>query len=285
MSLLSRFDPVDYLVIGHITQDLTPAGPILGGTASYSALTAHALGLRVGIVTACPRSLRLQLLELDGISVVVVDSEYATTFENNYTSEGRVQVLHHKASELNMSHVPEAWRFSPIVHLGPVAQEVDLNLVRCFPRSMVSLTPQGWLRGWDDSGRVRSTEWPEASYVLEKASTAVLSIEDVGGDEYRIEDMLSSIRILAVTEAAAGARLFWNGDLRRFHSPKITEVDATGAGDIFAAAFFVRLYQTHNPWEAARFANFLAACSVTRSGLSGIPTQSEIDEALIEVIQ
>jgi len=285
MSLLSRYDPVDYLVIGHITQDLTPSGPVLGGTASYSALMAHALGLRVGIVTACPRSLRLPPLELDGISVVTVDSEFATTFENVYTPDGRVQYLHHQATLLNMSHVPEAWRFSPIVHLGPVAQEVDPNLVRNFPRSMITLTPQGWLREWNASGKVHFSDWPEASYVLSRASAAVLSIEDVQGNESQIEDMVSSIRILAVTEGAAGARLFWNGDLRRFNAPKLMEVDATGAGDIFATAFFIRLYHTHNPWEAARFANQMAAYSVTRSGLAGIPTRDEIDEALVEIIQ
>ena len=42
----------------------------------------------------------------------------------------------------------------------------------------------------------------------------------------------------------------------------LEEVDATGAGDIFAAAFFWRLYVTRDPWEAARFATHLASfCS------------------------
>ena len=45
-------EPVDYLVIGHVAHDLTPEGPRLGGTVAYSALTARALGLRVGVVTA-----------------------------------------------------------------------------------------------------------------------------------------------------------------------------------------------------------------------------------------
>ena len=40
-------EPVDYLVIGHVAHDLIPDGWRLGGTAAYSALTAHALGLRV----------------------------------------------------------------------------------------------------------------------------------------------------------------------------------------------------------------------------------------------
>ncbi len=51
MFQLTPLEPVDYLVIGHLTRDLTNQGPRLGGTAAYSALTAQALGMRAGIVT------------------------------------------------------------------------------------------------------------------------------------------------------------------------------------------------------------------------------------------
>ena len=54
-------------------------------------------------------------------------------------------------------------------------------------------------------------------------------------------------------------------------------------GDIFAAAFFVRLYTTRDPWEAARFATQLSAISITRPGFSGIPTPQEIEECMVEV--
>ncbi|MGZ9224566.1 MAG: ribokinase, partial [Anaerolineales bacterium] len=59
----------------------------------------------------------------------------------------------------------------------------------------------------------------------------------------------------------------------------------TGAGDIFATAFFVRLFTTHDPWEAARFATLLASHTVRRVGLDGIPTAAEIQEAMTEVLQ
>jgi sugar/nucleoside kinase (ribokinase family) len=95
--------------------------------------------------------------------------------------------------------------------------------------------------------------------------------------------MAASCRVQAVTEADLGSRLFWNGDVRRFRPPNLHEVDATGAGDIYAAAFFTRLYTTRDPWEAARFATHLAAFSVARTGLDSIPTQEEIQECLIEV--
>jgi sugar/nucleoside kinase (ribokinase family) len=276
------FEPIDYLVIGHVTQDLTPNGPILGGTASYSALTARALGMRVGIVTASTPDLAMP--ELAGIQVAAGYADNNTTFENIVTPNGRIQFLHHRAPMLTVAHVPEIWRHTPIVHLGPVAQEVDANLGRAFPDSLVCLTPQGWLRAWDEQGRVRPCEWPESSYVLGHASVAVLSVEDVQGNEAWIEDMVSSIKTLVVTEGYNGARLYWNGDLRRFSTPKVTEIDPTGAGDIFATSFFFRLAATRDPWEAARFATIIASKSVTRRGLLGVPTAAEIQEAMVEVV-
>lgn len=135
--------PVDYLVIGHIACDLTPAGPRLGGTAAYSALTARALGLRVGIVTA--RGDELPLDVLDGIQVLNLATERSTTFENVYTPEGRRQFIHHLASDLRYEDIPPAWRNAPIVHIGPIAGEAKSLADGRFPASMLGLTPQGWL--------------------------------------------------------------------------------------------------------------------------------------------
>lgn len=275
-------EPVDYLVIGHLTQDLTPEGPRLGGTAAYASLTARSLGLRVGVVTAWGSE--FPLTQLDGIQVLALPAEHSTTFENVYTPSGRRQTLYHSASKLGPGLIPETWLSAPIVHLGPVDQEVDPLIMRSFPTALVGLTPQGWLRDWDSNGHVHPSEWPEARFVLEQASAAVISIEDVENDERRVEEMASAVRILVVTEGAAGCRLFWNGDLRRFRAPLTTEVDPVGAGDIFAACFFARLYTTRDPWEAARFATQLAANSVTRPNLQGIPTPEEVQASLIQVI-
>ncbi len=151
--------PVDYLAVGHITRDITPQGDTLGGTVLYSALTARALGLNVGVVTACNEDLVLPTFE--GIAIIAHPSEKTTTFENIYTPEGRIQVLHHVADTIDLSAIPELWRRTPIVHIGPVAREVDPTLARDFTDSTVCLTPQGFMRSWDASGRVTSSEWPK----------------------------------------------------------------------------------------------------------------------------
>jgi len=282
MASLVQLEPVDYLIIGNLSCDITPDGPRLGGTAAFAGLTSQALGLRVGVVTAWGGEVSLDLL--NGIKVQSIPAEYSTSFENIYSNEGRIQYIHHNAPDITSINIPEVWMHTPIVHIGPIAGEGKSLVNGNFRTSLVGLTPQGWLRKWDGAGRVGNGEWPEAREMLAKAGAAVLSIEDVGGDEDQIEAMAIECRVLAVTEGPAGARLYWNGDLRRFRAPLLDEVDATGAGDIFAAAFFWRLYVTRDPWEAARFATHLASFSVKRKGLDGIPTQEEIRTCLMEVL-
>jgi len=282
MFALTPYEPIDYLIIGHITCDLTPQGLRIGGTAAYASLTAQSLGMRVGIVTSWGSEINLGIL--NSIPIVNYPAEQSTIFENINTPKGRIQYIHNVAHTLDFHLVPEPWRNSPIVHLGPVAQEVEPAIVTKFPNAFIGLTPQGWLRSWNSDGKVSLTEWPEGAYVLQQAKAAVISIEDINYSEARIEEMAASCHVLVVTEASEGARLYWNGDVRRFRPPQLTEVDSTGSGDIFAAAFFIRLFQTRDPWEATRFATQLATLSITRPGISAIPTIEEIQECLVEVL-
>lgn len=279
---LVPLEAVDYLVIGHVARDLTPQGPQLGGTAAYSALTARALGLRVGIVTAAGTDIPLE--RLDGMPVHSIVSISSTTYENIYTEQGRVQYLRAQAERISLDRVPEPWRSAPIIHLGPIANEVDSVLPKGFSPGLFGLTPQGWMRQWDANGLVSAGEWKEAESALVRANAVVLSREDVNGDDVLIEHMAGQTKVLVVTEGAAGAVLYWNGDRRRFRAPSVREVDATGAGDIFATAFFVRLLNTRDPWEATRFATLIASHSVERAGLDGIPTRLEIEQCMMVVI-
>jgi len=275
--------PVDYLVIGHVAHDLTPTGPRLGGTVAYSALTARALGLRVGIVTSVGPETSLGSLK--DISIISIESPQSTTFENIYSKQGRLQYLRAQAAHIDLNSVPELWRRASIIHLGPLANEIEPILPKDFSPALLGITPQGWMRKWDVDGRVSPSAWTDAESALAQAGVVVISREDVGSDDEVIEHMAHQTRVLAVTEGAAGAVLYWNGDRRRFRAPEVQEVDATGAGDVFATAFFVRLFKTRDPWEAARFATLVASRSVTRVGLDGTPTQSEIESSLMEVLQ
>lgn len=274
-------EPIDYLIIGHVTQDLTKKGPVLGGTVSYSAKTARALGLRVGIVTSCAEG--IDLSELDDIPVVGEPAEHSSTFENIITPQGRIQYVHHTAHTIDASFVPVTWLSTPVVHLGPVCREIDPGIIKAFQHSFIGLTPQGWFRTWDEKGLVRFTDWPEASFVLRQADAAVLSVEDVQKNEDVIQELASSIKTLVVTEGYYGARIYHEGDLYRVDAPHKEEVDPTGAGDIFATSFFSHFTRFNNPLQAAQFATLIAANSVTRPGLKGTPSVEEVFEFTAEL--
>lgn len=267
----------DFLAIGHVTRDLLPDGGWrLGGTVTFAALTAARLGLRPAIVTSAPPDV-LAVLDalLPDIALSVVSSREATTFENIYTSSGRKQYLRGRAAFLTLAAVPEGWRDAPIVLLGPVAQEVDASVVAAFPRSLVAATPQGWLREWGDDGAVSPAPLAYAGVLLSNVRALILSREDVEPPaDTVIGQWARTVPLIAVTQGARGAYLWEQGVIsEQFPGYPAREVDPTGAGDVFAAAFLCALHETGDAATAVDFANRVAACSVEALGGEGIPTR------------
>jgi len=268
----------DFLVIGHITKDLGEEGYTLGGTALYSALTARNLGRKVAVVTSAGPDIELGVLK--GVDILCLPSPVTTTFRNIYREEGRSQFLYHRASSIGLDGVPPEWRGLPIVHLGPVAQELGEEMVWLFLHSLLCLTPQGWLRRWDEEGRVYPQRWEEAEKVLPSIDLLIVSEEDMRGEAASLRRHLDLPQISVVTQGAQGATLYHKGKRCHILAPQARYVDPTGAGDIFAAAFLVRLAETGNPYIATHFANAAASLSVERAALSGIPTRAEVEEQL-----
>lgn len=274
--MLNRFAAgIDYLAIGHLTRDLLPGGgAAAGGTAAYAALTAQRLGLRPGILTAF--SPEDDMGPLSGIPIAGIHAEETTTFENLSTLDGRRQRVLHQAPALHPHLLPEIWRSCRIAHFGPVLDEIDLSMLRLFPDALIGVTPQGWLRSVRSDGWVSQEDWPESAYVLEQVDAAVISDEDVNRDERTIAAFAEICRMLVVTTGAGGCRVYVHGYRYDLPAAPAVEIDATGAGDIFAAAFFTHLSQFEDPLAAARFAVRLGTASIGRPALAGIPTEAEV---------
>lgn len=267
-------DRPEFVAVGHVTRDLTERGRAVGGAALYAAVTASRLGWRAGLLTrGAPSEAREFLESLD----VVVDgpSEESTTFEMRYSGDERTQRLLGRASPIEEGMLPESWREARVVLLGPVFQEVPPSMAEGFPKAMLGVAPQGWLRRAEVGGFVEQADWYEAG-VLERADVVTLSELDVVNR--RIPDRwLEHEGIFLLTKGRRGALMRFRG--RWFDVPAYpaVEVDPTGAGDVFAAAFLIRYFETKDALEAALFASCAASLKVAREGVGAIPTREQIE--------
>lgn len=267
-------DAPDFLAIGHATRDLTPDGWTLGGGVVFAAQVAYALGQRPAIVTS--GDVRDLLGQLPGR--MVVRPAVTTTFENVYTPAGRRQTLRARAAELGLGDVPPAWRSAPVVLLAPLCDEVAPALLDSFPSSCLVAGIQGWLRTWDDAGRITPRQAPP-DLLLAGAAAVTVSLEDLGGDERAAAELADRCRVVALTRGHAGVTLFQNGVATSLPALPVVERRPTGAGDVFATAFAIRLAETGDPLDAAAFGNAAAAIWVAGESM---PRRATIAALLAE---
>jgi sugar/nucleoside kinase (ribokinase family) len=172
------------------------------------------------------------------------------------------------AERLYEHHLLKDWKHARIVHLGPVADEVDSEMIHFFNESLIGLTPQGWMRKWDDNGHVQAKKWPLAASIFPMADAVILSKEDLIDDNIVMEFRKWS-RLLVLTQGKDGCTVFFENEVKQIPTNPVQDADPTGAGDIFAAAFLIRLDQNGgDPWEAARYANKIATETVKKQSLN-----------------
>jgi 1D-myo-inositol 3-kinase len=274
----------EFIIIGHITQDMLPDGGLsLGGTVSYAATTAQRMGYRVGVVTSTGPNLDVAQV-LPFAQIACHQSAETTVFENIYVDGERTQILHQRAGNLHCDHVPGQWRNAPIAHLGPLDQEIDEGVFHCFDdQVLIGVTPQGFLRRWDGQGRISFVDWNPPESVLRRINVLVLSEQDVPDPDGLVQAWGQFIDVIVVTRAEKGATVFHDDEPCDYPARPAQQVDPTGAGDVFAAAFMIRLIETEDPCQAAQFANTVASFSIEGPGVSGIPMRHQVETYLAEL--
>jgi sugar/nucleoside kinase (ribokinase family) len=270
----------EYLVIGNVTKDLLPDGDYsLGGTATYSALTAVRLGARTAVLTSC--EVELPLFEHEpGIVVACIPSATTTTFENLYSGWARQQYIRAEAATLLPDHIPAHWRQAEIVHLGPIAHECHPSLAGAFGGQMLGITPQGWLRQWNGQGLVQPDPYACDPELVRAADVGVLSLEDLGDDRKALAHYVRLARLLVLTLGPEGAIMFERGRETRAPAFQVEQADPTGAGDVFATAFLLRYHETGDALAAAMYANCVASFIIESVGTANVPTRERVQERL-----
>lgn len=280
---------IDYLAVGHLTIDQHTHGNRPGGTVRYGASVASKLGARVGVVSSAHPEIDLGAWIGPGATCALKPAENTTTFRNIYEPAGRRQNLTKVAGRVGITDAPAHWRDARIIHLAPLVCEFDPEEVFLCPAgSFRCATIQGWLRTWDaGGGSVRPGTHPRLLANIGYFDAIVVSTEDLSGLESTKRALFSTAGLIAVTKGSAGADVWSNGrQLGHVPALPVRVVDPTGAGDVFATAFFLQLATGQDPLAAARYACCAASLSTTGRGVDAIPDHTTIrcwlDRGLLE---
>ena len=122
--------------------------------------------------------------------------------------------------------------------------------------------------------------WALPNDVLDRVQAIFVSAHDVRGQESQVTEWVQRVPLAVVTAGAAGALLYVNGDRFEVRPRRTREVDATGAGDVFAATFLVHYDRHGDPWDAAEAATCAASLSVEGEGWSAVPDPPTLAAAL-----
>ena len=109
-----------------------------------------------------------------------------------------------------------------------------------------------------------------------------VSEEDIEGARDQLDRWTADVPIVALTADRRGASVHCDGAWRRIDAFPTNEVDPTGAGDVFAAAFLVRYRETNDIATTMRFACAAATSSIEAAGTSGIATREQIETRMAQ---
>jgi len=276
-----RLSAPDFVAVGHVTLDHFGEATRPGGSALYAAVTAHRLGLSVGILTSHGDDFPLDVIP-SKIEVVSVPAADTTRFEHRPDPGGRVSHVRAVAGPLTLDDVPDDWRSASLALLAPVVDEVDPMIATRFTDGAVAAAAQGWLRQVEPDGLVVPRPWRLPERLLQSVQALFLSREDIRGQETEVVGWFQRLPIGVLTADRDGALLFVNGERYEVHPRPAREIDPTGAGDVFAATFLIQYQREGDPWQAAAAAACAGALAVEGEAWSAVADRATLAAALAE---
>jgi hypothetical protein len=298
----------DYTTVGHVSVDVMPGGARrAGGSAFYSALQAARLGQRSLIITQGVEAEIQSVLApyRSELELQILPASETTTLQSTGDRAPRAQRLLAWAGRMEEGIEID----SSIVHLAPIARETPRRW--SGSADFIGLTPQGLVRAWAGANReirlvalapallperwdaavISETERESCTGLIpatasrRAASRGPAAADGDAGPTAVGDEAAPAVRsrgVVAVTAAAAPTSIHMpGGEVARVRVPVIEDFcDDVGAGDVFAAAFFVALHEGRPARAAAAFANAAAAVRIAGAGAGAIGDRTAIEARL-----
>lgn len=255
-----------YVAIGSVCWDVVPGDPEprLGGSVLFASRVAVAAGWEAHVVTSGTARLEDALrAALPDVQITVQRSAEDTVMAFSEQADLGPQAVPTVADPIDVSFMDLADGAAEVVHLAPIMGEVTPELVAQLAGApFVGITPQGLLRT-REAGTGRLLRLPDLdAWWAPQVHAAVVSEE-----EYALvaDPACLSELSLAVTrgergcEGRLGAEVV---DVAGIDLAEVSPVGTIGAGDVFAAAFFLSLASGALFADALHQANRTAAAHV-----------------------
>ena len=267
------------LIIGSATIDRVEQPGVsavkMGGVVTYAGITFRKHGLHTTVVSniatqdvALFRILRQQDIQLfNGVT------KTTTMFVNHVDGDERWQEMPVCAAPITAGQLQCTIQHVDHIHLGPLHPlDIERGFIRLASRKgiWITLDVQGYVRRIE-KGKVRqgiSEDLHEALLACTVISAertelqVILDAYQMGIDELMNAYELSEI---VVTNGSEGGRVvLMSGEVVSYKARRVNHVaDATGAGDVFFAAYLVsRLHQRQSVRVACKHAALVAARQV-----------------------
>ncbi|MDP7090221.1 MAG: PfkB family carbohydrate kinase, partial [Dehalococcoidia bacterium] len=266
----------------HLTFDVnivdngSPSSHIPGGASAYSALTAEKHGLSTGIVTSVGSDYPVDQL-FSGVDVRTVESEHTVAFANYYDSGDRTQVLMASGSRIPQTAIPEDWTTPDVLFASPLLHELPSDCVNWFDPKISCLVPSGWLRRWGHDGEIT---YADMLPPFRGKKWDVIAVSESEIERLPDKQLFDLGEIICVTKGENGSRIWSNGEWIQVPIVPSKPVDFTGAGDIWATTFVIALNAGMDLEPAGKYAAAASAISIESTGLSGCPSQTEVEARL-----
>ena len=282
----------DLLVVGHLCIDFVVVGEgpprrALGGPPAYTSLAAVSFGALVAVSSVVGSDFPREYV--DGLSSAGVDLRWldfsgsrSTSYLLSYAGGERRLRLLARAPPITVKHLPEeAFRS---VHVSPIVGEISLDVVKHLREraGVLSLDPQGFVRGFNEEGDVYGVGWRSEQFLelvdVFKASPEELRLA-VGERRFsrcleRLHD--AGVSTILITLGARGSLLSSPEGVYLVPACKPRKVlDETGAGDAYMGGFLAHYVRGSDPLWCACMGSASASLVVESYG----PAVVDGDEA------
>ncbi len=265
---------IDILAIGNITEDIISKEGnsffSIGGPSFYAAKACIKYGVSSGVISVSSDKLKLTDCLPDNFTFSQKRTGHAI-FENIYFDNTRTQKVVNFPESLNIydSIYPINSESPKLIFYCPVLNEITDDFLELFPSSIKVCNLQGWMRTLDDQGNVSiKKELPDLDFSIFDA--VIMSEHDTDYDNaFKIAE---SCNLVCITRGERGSALIVDNKLRNYKTIQVTNIDETGAGDVWAITFSIFYFIFKKQiGDSAMFANTAASISIKGIGDSQIP--------------